>query len=85
MNAFTTYYKSLRDVFSNSCHTMNRQSCYDTTEKVLKSVAKNAADSVTKHVYYKAPPCVMKVLGGTSNFVVYSIALALLSFVACLF
>lgn len=85
MSAFTTYFKSIRDTFSNSCHTMNRQSCYDTTEKVLKSVAKNAAESVTKSQYYKAPPCVMKVLGGSSNFVVYSIALALLTFVACLF
>jgi hypothetical protein len=81
---FTNYYQSLKDQYVNTCHTLSRSDCYETSSKKISSTRSYSLSSVYRHKFYKAPACVLSVLGGSSNYVVFSMIFSLISVFAYL-
>lgn len=70
------YYTSLSNVYNNNCHSMNRDSCPEVSEKVTSEHLKQEFNTNVK--YQNAVECARDVLGGASSY----LALSCLAFLA---
>jgi hypothetical protein len=82
MKLFTTHYGNIKARYSNTCHTLSRYNCYDTPAKLQKAEVVSGWDSVNKHVYYKAPECVKKIMGGSAGFTIFKSLFVLMALFA---
>jgi len=57
---------------------MSRYNCYDTPKNTVNKVRENSWDTTLKHRFYDAGDCVKSIMGGSSNFITYSLFFALL-------
>jgi len=76
---YTSLYNSIKDTFSNTCHTLSRDRCYDVPAKKLSSVRSANWESVLKNKFYQAGECVKSVMGGSSNYLIFSTLFAIFS------